>query len=93
MCAVVIRIETLSEADGRPLSRATSWFDARRFEGFAKAYAETGSITAALRRYGVDDYLRRSTILSARHADPADRVELSVSTDASLAAGDTSRLP
>ena len=32
--ASVIRLETLSEADGRPVSRATSWFDAQRFAGF-----------------------------------------------------------
>ncbi len=68
----VLRMETLSEVDGRPLSRGTSWFDAGRFPGFEKAYADTQSITAAFRRYGIEDYVRRSTVVSARHADPAD---------------------
>jgi GntR family phosphonate transport system transcriptional regulator len=38
--APVLRLETLSEADGRPVSRATSWFDAERFPDFARVYAE-----------------------------------------------------
>jgi GntR family transcriptional regulator, phosphonate transport system regulatory protein len=78
----VLRIETLSEADGRPLSRATSWFDAGRFPGFELAYQETQSVTAAFKRYGIDDYLRRSTIVSARHADPADLADLRLSPGA-----------
>ena len=80
--AEVLRLETLSEADGRPLSRATSYFDAARFAGFEKAYAETRSITASFREFGVDDYLRRSTIVSARHADPADLADLRLSPGA-----------
>lgn len=74
--AQLIRLETVSEADGWPVSRATSFFDAVRFAGFAGAYAQTLSITAALARFGVADYLRRSTIVSARHADGAELVEL-----------------
>jgi GntR family phosphonate transport system transcriptional regulator len=70
--APVLRMETMSEADGRPLSRATTWLDGERFAGFEKAYAETQSITAAFLRYGIEDYLRRSTVISARHADPTD---------------------
>jgi GntR family transcriptional regulator, phosphonate transport system regulatory protein len=80
--APLVRLETLSEADGRPLSRATSWFDAKRFAGFDAAFAETQSVTAAFARYGIDDYLRRSTIVSARHADPADLEDLKLSPGA-----------
>jgi GntR family phosphonate transport system transcriptional regulator len=72
----VIRLETRGEADGRPISRATAWFDARRFAGIDRAMAETGSITASLSRLGIDDYLRQSTVLSARHADAADLADL-----------------
>lgn len=74
--AMVARLETVSEADGWPVSRATSFFDAERFPDFAKAYSETLSITAALARFGVDDYLRRSTIVSARHADGEELSDL-----------------
>jgi GntR family phosphonate transport system transcriptional regulator len=74
--ADVIRLETRGEADGQAVSRATGWFDARRFAGIDAAMAETGSITASLQRFGVSDYLRQSTVLSARHADAADLADL-----------------
>ncbi|MBL8584291.1 MAG: phosphonate metabolism transcriptional regulator PhnF [Rhizobiaceae bacterium] len=72
----VVRLETVSEADGRPVARATAYFDAARFAGFADAYAETLSITAALARFSVADYLRRSTVVSARHADAQELTDL-----------------
>jgi GntR family phosphonate transport system transcriptional regulator len=72
----VIRLETRGEADGQPVSRATGWFEARRFAGIDAAMAETESITASLERFGVSDYLRHSTVLSARHADAADLADL-----------------
>ena len=74
--AAVLRVETMSEADGRPVSRATSWFDATRFAGIAEVIAETGSVTLAYRRYGVEDYFRQSTTVSARHADADDLTAL-----------------
>ncbi|MER9330169.1 phosphonate metabolism transcriptional regulator PhnF [Mesorhizobium sp. M0488] len=74
--AEVIRLETRGEADGRPVSRAAAWFDASRFTGIDAAMAETGSITASLARFGIDDYLMQSTVLSARHADAADLADL-----------------
>lgn len=80
--APVIRLETLSEADGRPVSRATSWFDAARFSGFEKIFEKTGSITAAFKTYGIDDYFRKSTFVSARHADAADLADLKLSPGA-----------
>ncbi|MEP4424391.1 MAG: UTRA domain-containing protein, partial [Nitratireductor sp.] len=78
----VIRMDTVSEADGRPVSRATSWFDADRFGGFAETYRELGSVTLAFQRYGVADYFRRSTLVSARHADDGDLDDLRLSPGA-----------
>ena len=78
----MLRLETLSEADGRPLSRATSHFDAARFDGLEQVFAETRSITASFRKFGIDDYLRRSTLVSARHADAADLADLRLSPGA-----------
>lgn len=80
--STVIRLETLSEADGRPVSRATSFFNAERFEGIDKAYAQSGSITAALRDFGIADYFRRSTLISARHAEAGDLADLRLSPGA-----------
>lgn len=80
--ASVIRLDTLSEADGRPISRATSWFDAARFPDIAAGYAATGSITAAFARCGIEDYVRRSTAISARHADAPALADLGLSPGA-----------
>ncbi|MCI5078351.1 phosphonate metabolism transcriptional regulator PhnF [Oricola sp.] len=68
----VIRLETVSEADGVPVSRATSWFDAQRFAGIDRAFEEHASITRALASCGVEDYVRASTIIEARHASAED---------------------
>ena len=64
----VVRLETISYADGKPLSRGTSWFSYQRFPQIAEVYAETGSITRALAQLGVPDYSRGSTRISARYA-------------------------
>lgn len=66
--ARVIRQESVSSADGLPLARATGWLPEARFPGFDAIYRETGSITAALKRFGIDDYVRGTTRISARHA-------------------------
>ena len=68
----VIRLDTVSEADGIPVSRATSWFDANRFAGIDKAFGEHASITKALAACGVTDYVRQSTVIEARHASGED---------------------
>ena len=80
--AEVVRLETLCEADGRPVSRATSFFDAARFAGIETAYADSGSITIALKSFGISDYFRRQTLISARHASAADLADLRLSPGA-----------
>ncbi|HEU4987391.1 MAG TPA: phosphonate metabolism transcriptional regulator PhnF [Rhizobiaceae bacterium] len=80
--APVVRLETLAEADGRPVSRARSWFDALRFRGIEQHFSETRSITASLLAFGVEDYFRHSTIVSARHADAGDLKDLALSPGA-----------
>jgi GntR family transcriptional regulator, phosphonate transport system regulatory protein len=71
-----LRMETVGSIDGLPLSRATHWFDAERVPGFVEHYRRTPSITAALRAVGVDDYLRATTLTSARHATVAESSDL-----------------
>lgn len=80
--APVIRLATVSRADGRPVSRAQSWFDAARFAGMAAQYEKTRSITAAFKALGLADYLRHSTVVTAQHADTADLEELELSPGA-----------
>lgn len=71
----LIRNESLSFADGRPMARATGWYPEARFAGIDAAYSETGSVTEALKRFGIADYSRASTRISARHAT-ADEAQL-----------------
>ena len=75
------RLDSLSVADGIPLSRSTSYFSAERFTGIIEAYAETGSITEALRREGVVDYRRRETRLTAERVSAKDAELLSCAAD------------
>jgi GntR family phosphonate transport system transcriptional regulator len=74
-----LRLETVLAVDGRPMSRATHWFAADRVPGLAARYSDTGSITAALRASGIDDYVRASTTVGARHATAAEAADLGLS--------------
>lgn len=72
----VLRIEAVRHLDGRPVSRSTHWFPAALAEALPDGFAASGSITAALREAGVEDYLRASTSISARHATTAESADL-----------------
>jgi GntR family transcriptional regulator, phosphonate transport system regulatory protein len=78
----LIRLETRGMADGRPVSRGTSWFPAARFAGIGDIYRATGSITKSFRELGVPDYIRARTEVSAAHADAADMADLELSPGA-----------
>ncbi|MEL5990555.1 phosphonate metabolism transcriptional regulator PhnF [Microbacterium phosphatis] len=67
-----VRVETLRAVDGQPLALGTHWFDAARLPDIASRLHRTSSITAALRASGVDDYIRVSTAVAARHATAAE---------------------
>lgn len=56
--ARVLRIESLSEANGQPVSLATSWYPAERFTGLLDLLQEGAGTSAILQRLGVADYLR-----------------------------------
>ncbi len=71
-----VRVETLRIVDGKPLSVGTHWFDAGRLPDIAAALRRTGSVTAALRANGIEDYVRAATAITARHATAAEAAEL-----------------
>lgn len=86
-------VETVSLAEGVPVGTGMHWLPVERFPDFDKVMVEAGaSITAALRHYGIDDYVRLATRLSARLAsvreagllsiEPGAAVMLSAATDA-----------
>lgn len=58
--------ETLRTADGAPVALARTCWPADRLPGFLDLLRETESVTEALARCGVPDYLRRWTRLRAR---------------------------
>jgi len=62
----VIVIETLGSADERPISLALKYLPESRFPGFAEAYVSEGGMTACLRRYGCEHYVRKWTRVLAR---------------------------
>lgn len=78
------RVETLSVADGVPISLADHWIPADRFPRLVEVYAETGSFTKVLAAHGVADYTRRSTRVSARIADPAEAQRLGLAAGAAV---------
>lgn len=74
--AALWRLEGLSLADGTPMGTGVHWLSVARFPGFDADYrAAEGSMTGALQRAGVADYVRRSTRLAARLASE-DEAEL-----------------
>ncbi|MFN0264523.1 phosphonate metabolism transcriptional regulator PhnF [Tepidamorphus sp. 3E244] len=68
----LLQVKTLYMADGAPVSVTTSWFPGERFPGLLGAYAETGSLSDALARFGAQDYRRLRTSVSAALAGHAD---------------------
>ena len=63
----VIELEMLGEADGVPVSHGYNSYPEARFAGIDDVLRQKGSITAALKLYGVGDYFRRWTRLTTRH--------------------------
>lgn len=62
----------IAYADALPVSVVMRSCSAKRFLGLAEKFATMGSFTAALRDYGVTDYWRRSTDITARMPTEAE---------------------
>ncbi len=61
----VIRLFSVSEADGVPVACSESFLPAERFEGMADVFSKTGSLTEAFALFGIEDYQRRETRITA----------------------------
>ncbi len=61
----VLMIETLGEVDATPVLTSEQYFPAERFPELAEIFETTRSVTAALTRYGVIDYVRAWTRIAA----------------------------
>lgn len=62
----VLEMCVVAYADELPVSVVTRSCSAERFPGLAEKFGAKGSFTAALQDYGVTDYWRRSTDITAR---------------------------
>jgi GntR family transcriptional regulator, phosphonate transport system regulatory protein len=74
--AALIRIESVRSADRTPLCVSTTWLSAERFPGAGEVFASTRSMTKLLAHYGVRDYRRASTKITAAIADATDAARL-----------------
>lgn len=68
----LIVLERKSIVNGQPSGIGTHHFVAGHFPGFIEAYSRLGSITATLREFGVDDYVRVQTRILARLPSPEE---------------------
>jgi GntR family transcriptional regulator, phosphonate transport system regulatory protein len=74
--AALARIEALRLADRAPIAVSTSWLPAERFPDAGSVFARVRSMTALLAHYGIRDYRRASTRITAAIADATDAARL-----------------
>lgn len=74
--APLIRLEVLRLADRTPICIGTHWLSAERFPEAARIYAGSGSMTKLLAHYGIRDYRRATTRITAGIVDGTDAARL-----------------
>jgi GntR family phosphonate transport system transcriptional regulator len=77
--APLVRIEALRLADRVPICVGTNWLSAERFPDAGSVYASVRSMTRLLAHYGVRDYRRGSTRITAAIAEATDAARLDLS--------------
>ena len=70
--------EALRLADRTPICVSTTWLSAERFAGAGRVFASTRSMTKLLAHYGIRDYRRGSTRITAAIADATDAARLNL---------------
>jgi GntR family phosphonate transport system transcriptional regulator len=74
--APLIQIEALRLADRTPVCVSTTWLSAERFPGAGNVFASVRSMTKLLAHYGIRDYRRASTRITAAIVDATDATRL-----------------
>jgi GntR family phosphonate transport system transcriptional regulator len=74
--APLLRIEALRLADRTPICVATTWLVAERFPDAGRIYESARSMTKLLAHFGIRDYRRASTHVTAAIVDATDAVRL-----------------
>jgi GntR family phosphonate transport system transcriptional regulator len=72
----LVQIESLRFADRTPICVSTSWLPAERFPDAGSVFARVRSMTALLAHYGIRDYRRASTRITAAIAEASDAARL-----------------
>jgi GntR family transcriptional regulator, phosphonate transport system regulatory protein len=74
----VVRLDHVRSASGVPLCVGITWLPVARAPDAAKVYETTRSITRTLAAFGIRDYRRHSTRVTAAVADAIDAARLDV---------------
>jgi GntR family phosphonate transport system transcriptional regulator len=74
--APLVRIEALRFSDKTPICVSTAWLSADRFPDAGEVFAVSRSMTKLLAHYGVRDYRRADTKITAAIADATDAARL-----------------
>ncbi|WP_024511328.1 phosphonate metabolism transcriptional regulator PhnF [Bradyrhizobium sp. ARR65] len=74
--APLVRIEALRSADRAPICVSTTWLSAERFPDAGAVFATVRSMTRLLAHYGVRDYRRGSSRITAAIAEATDAARL-----------------
>jgi GntR family phosphonate transport system transcriptional regulator len=74
--APLIRIEALRFADRTPICVSTTWLSAERFPDAGAVFANARSMTKLLAHYGIRDYRRTSTRITAGIVEATDAARL-----------------
>ena len=72
----LVRIEALRFADRVPICVSTSWLSAERFADAGPVFARVHSMTKLLAHYGIRDYHRGSSRITASIAEATDAARL-----------------
>jgi GntR family transcriptional regulator, phosphonate transport system regulatory protein len=75
---LVVRLDILRTAGRVPICAATSWLPAQTMADAAKVYRATRSITKTLAHFGISDYQRQETRITAALADSIDAKRLDI---------------
>lgn len=74
----LLRLERLRHADRVPICIGSTWLEAARFPGAPRVYAASNSITRMLAHFGVRNYSRKSSHVTAAIAEAADAAALRI---------------
>lgn len=80
----VLRIDTIHEADGVPISFGRCYFPEARCRDLDLIYSATGSLTRALATLGIQDFRRRETRITGRVANEREQEMLSLAPGRSV---------